>query len=142
MVYLSTKKISNLSVKLCKLEFTNLLAEFSCGSTDESNWPIPFFYFWLCVKRRKKRRIGESGEEGGRKEGKKGEGREKGRREEGRWGEEERKKEERKKKRRKESKIKGGEEKEGGESRKEGERRKGVRKGRRKREERGTDSIT
>lgn len=78
-----------------------MLAEFSCRSTDESNWPIPFFYFWLCVKSRRKRRIRESGEEGGKKEGnREKEGKkEGGRKEDGGKRREGRKKERRKEKR-------------------------------------------
>ena len=53
-----------------------MLAEFSCGSTDESNRSIPFFYFWLCGKR-KRRRF----EEGGRKRGRRKEKRRVGERE-------------------------------------------------------------
>ena len=36
------------SVNSRKLTFTDLLTEFSCGSTDESNRSISFFYLWLC----------------------------------------------------------------------------------------------
>ena len=73
---------------------------FRLTNTHPSIRYISFFYFWLCVKSRRKRRIGESGEEGGKKEGnREKEGKKEGGRKEDGGKEGGRKKERRKEKR-------------------------------------------
>lgn len=59
----------------------DLLTEFSCGSTDESNRSISFFYLWLCRGGEEGRRVKRGGKEGEEKrEGREGKERREGRR--------------------------------------------------------------